>query len=141
MAVVGAVFSSVYGPHLARLLHRRLPAPALATVRELSRGHPSDSGGAAPNAHAPIIGAANRAFVDGLSRGSLVRAAVVALGAMLAFLVLPRRIPGALISSRPRHLTAIGQATHFDQVRQRLNRWKREHSSPCFSPACSRAAN
>jgi hypothetical protein len=41
-----------------------------------------------------IIDAANRAFVAGLSRGSLVCAGVVALGAVFAFLVLPRRLPG-----------------------------------------------
>jgi hypothetical protein len=33
------------------------------------------------------------AFVAGLSRGSLVCAGVVALGAVFAFLVLPRRLP------------------------------------------------
>jgi len=41
-----------------------------------------------------IIDAANRAFIAGLSRGSLVCAGVVALGAVFAFLVLPRRLPG-----------------------------------------------
>jgi hypothetical protein len=41
-----------------------------------------------------IIDAANRAFIAGLSRGSLVCAGVVALGALFAFLVLPRRLPG-----------------------------------------------
>ena len=41
-----------------------------------------------------IIDAANQAFVAGLSRGSLVCAGVVALGAVFAFLVLPRRLPG-----------------------------------------------
>ena len=62
VAVVGAVFSSVYGPRLAQLLHGAgVPAPALAA---------------------------------GLSRGSLVCAGVVALGAVFAFLVLPRRLPG-----------------------------------------------
>jgi hypothetical protein len=41
-----------------------------------------------------ITDAANRAFVAGLSRGSLVCAAVVAAGAVFAFVVLPRRLPG-----------------------------------------------
>jgi len=54
-----------------------------------------------------IIDAANRAFVAGLSRGSLVCAGVVALGAIFAFLVLPRRLPGtppsppAALGSKP----------------------------------------
>ena len=43
---------------------------------------------------AVIIDAANQAFVAGPSRGSLVCAGVVALGAVFAFLVLPRRLPG-----------------------------------------------
>jgi hypothetical protein len=53
------------------------------------------AGQAPASAHAVIIDAADRAFVAGLSRGSLVCAAVVALAAVFAFLVLPRRLPGA----------------------------------------------
>jgi hypothetical protein len=47
-----------------------------------------------------IVGAANQAFVAGLSRGSLVCAAVVALGAVFAFVVLPRRLPGTPPTSK-----------------------------------------
>jgi hypothetical protein len=53
------------------------------------------AGRAPASAHVAIIDAANRAFVAGLSRGSLVCAGVVALGAAFAFLVLPRRLLGA----------------------------------------------
>jgi MFS family permease len=49
--------------------------------------------GLAGSTHVLIIDAANQAFVAGLSRGSLVCAGVVTLGAVFAFLVLPRRLP------------------------------------------------
>jgi predicted MFS family arabinose efflux permease len=95
VAVVGAVFSSVYGPRLAQLLHgARLPASALAAARESPAAALQVAGQAPASAHAVIIDAADLAFVAGLSRGSLVCAGVVALGAVFAFLVLPRRLPG-----------------------------------------------
>jgi EmrB/QacA subfamily drug resistance transporter len=94
VAVVGAVFSSVYGPRLTLLLHGAgLPAPALAAARQSPAAALQVAGQAPASAHAVIIDAANRAFVAGLSRGSLVCAAVVALGAVFAFVVLPRRLP------------------------------------------------
>ena len=90
VAVVGAVFSSVYGPRLAQLLHGTgLPALALAAARQSPAAALLVAGQAPPSAHAVIIDAADRAFVACLSRGSLVCAAVVALGAVFAFLVLP----------------------------------------------------
>jgi len=95
VAVVGAVFSSVYGPRLAQLLHGvSLPASALAAARQSPAAALQVAGQAPASAHAVIIDAANRAFVAGLSRGSLVCAGVVALGAVFAFVVLPRRLPG-----------------------------------------------
>ncbi len=95
VAVVGAVFSSVYGPRLAQLLRDAgVPAPALAAARQSPAAARQVAAQAPPSAHAVIIDAANRAFVAGLSRGSLVCAGVVALGAVFAFLVLPRRFPG-----------------------------------------------
>jgi MFS transporter, DHA2 family, multidrug resistance protein len=95
VAVVGAVFSSVYGPRLAQLLHGvGLPAPALAAAQQSPAAALQVAGRAPASTDAVIIDAANRAFVAGLSRGSLVCAGVVALGAVFAFLVLPRRFPG-----------------------------------------------
>ncbi len=94
VAVVGAVFSSVYGPRLTQLLHvAGLPASALATARQSPAAALQVAGQAPASAHVAIIDAANQAFVAGLSRGSLVCAGVVALGAVFAFLVLPRRLP------------------------------------------------
>jgi hypothetical protein len=95
VAVVGAVFSSFYGPQLALLLHGEgLPASALAVARQSPATAYQVAGRAPASAHAAIIDAVNRAFIAGLSHGSLVCAAVVALGAVFAFLVLPRRLPG-----------------------------------------------
>ena len=105
VAVVGAVFSSVYGPRLAQLLHGAgLLAPALAAARQSPAAAIQVAGQAPASAHAAIIDAANRAFVAGLSRGSLVCAGVVALAAVFAFLVLPRRLP----STPPSPPTAPG---------------------------------
>jgi EmrB/QacA subfamily drug resistance transporter len=101
VAVVGAVFSSVYGPHLVRLLHSLLPSSALAIAKSSPAAALQVAGHAPANAHPLIIHAANQAFIDGLSRGSLVCAATVALGAVFAFLVLPRRLPHTPITTRP----------------------------------------
>ncbi len=94
VAVVGAVFASVYGPQLTLLLHRvGLPAPALAAARQSPAAALQVAAHAPASAHLTIIDAAHQAFVHGLSRGSIVCAAAVALGAVFAFLVLPRRLP------------------------------------------------
>lgn len=93
VAVVGAVFSSIYGPHLTRLLHGLgLPAPALAAARQSTAAALELAGRAPASARPAIVGAAHHAFVQGLSGGSLVCAGVVALGAVFAFLVLPRTL-------------------------------------------------
>ena len=93
VAVVGAVFASVYGPQLTLLLHGSLPAPALAAARQSPAAALEIAAHAPASAQATIINAAHQAFVHGLSRGSIVCAAAVALGAVFAFLVLPRRLP------------------------------------------------
>ena len=93
VAVIGAVFASVYGPHLVRLLHGLLSAPDLAVARSSPAAALQLAARAPASAHTPLVHATNQAFVDGLSRGSLVCAGVVALGALFAFLVLPRRLP------------------------------------------------
>lgn len=93
VAVVGAVFASIYAPKLVRLVHGLLPSSALAVAKSSPAAAFQVSRHAPLHAQAAIIHAADRAFIDGLSRGSLVCAIVVALGAVFAFLVLPRRLP------------------------------------------------
>jgi len=94
VAVVGAVFSSVYGPNLAqRLSGLGLPAPALAAARASTAAALGVAGQAPIQARATIVNAARLSFMDGFSRGSMVCAAVVFVGAVFAFLVLPTRLP------------------------------------------------
>jgi hypothetical protein len=97
VAVVGAVFSSVYGPKLAGRLGRigglHLPASALAAARASTAAALQVAGQAPVPSRALIAHAAQSSFVDGMARGSLVCAGVVVLGAIFAFLVLPQRLP------------------------------------------------
>lgn len=90
VAVVGAVFSSVFAPqvvgHLQRLaLSRttlRIAQKSLASALEVAHRVPSHAG--------VILDAVRASFIDGLSRASLVCAVVAGVGALLAFAVLPR---------------------------------------------------
>jgi len=98
VAVVGAVFSSVYGPHLAKRLGSlagggvHLPAPALAAARASTAAALQVAGSAPPVVRGLITQAAKQSFVDGMARGSLICAGVVFVGAVFAFIVLPRRL-------------------------------------------------
>jgi len=94
VAVVGAVFSSVYGPHLVERL-RGLPIPpqALAIARESTAAAMAVAAQAPPEGRPMILEAARTSFIDGFSRGSIVCGCVVIAGAVFAFLVLPRRLP------------------------------------------------
>jgi hypothetical protein len=97
VAVVGAVFSSVYGPHLAQRLGRiaavHLPAPAMAAARASTAAAMQVAGQAPAQARALMTNATQMSFVDGMARGSWVCAGVVVVGAVFAFVVLPRRLP------------------------------------------------
>jgi hypothetical protein len=98
VAVVGAVFSSVYGPRLVeRLSGLGLPAPAVAAARESTAAALAVAGQAPPGARQAIVDAARLSFVDGFSRGSLVCTGVVFAGAVFAFLVLPSRLPARAV--------------------------------------------
>jgi len=96
VAVVGAVFSSVYGPHLAQLLHGRGLADASPRRRTaVTGGRPPGSGGqTSASAHAVIIDAAKpglrRRPQPGLAG---LRRCRRPLQPCFAFLVLPRRLP------------------------------------------------
>jgi EmrB/QacA subfamily drug resistance transporter len=94
VAVVGAVFSSVYGPRLVqRLAGVGLPASALAAARSSTAAAFGVANQASPQSRAFIVDAVRRSFVNGFSRGSLVCAGVVVVGAVFAVLVLPTRLP------------------------------------------------
>ncbi len=98
VAVVGAVFSSVYGPRLVeRLAGLGLPGPALAAARQSTAAALAVAGLAPPPARQAIADAARLSFVDGFSRGSIVCSGVVFAGAVFAYLVLPTRLPARVL--------------------------------------------
>jgi predicted MFS family arabinose efflux permease len=90
VAVLGSVFSSVYGPKIVELLGGTpLPAEALAVARESVAAAIAVAAQAPAIAQEGIIGAAQRAFLDGMQAGSWVAAAAALLGAVLAAAFLP----------------------------------------------------
>jgi EmrB/QacA subfamily drug resistance transporter len=91
VAVLGSVFSSVYGPGLAdKLAGLPIPGPALEAAKE-SVGATVAVAAQAGQGGPAIVEAARAAFVDGLRAASLVAAAVVFLGSILALAFLPAR--------------------------------------------------
>jgi EmrB/QacA subfamily drug resistance transporter len=96
VAIVGSVFSSIYGARLTdALAGTPMPDDALAIAREsvgAAKEVAAQTGATAgPEAGAFVDNAVNRAFVDGWHVGSWVSAAVVLLGALLAWRFLPAR--------------------------------------------------
>ena len=96
VAVLGSVFASVYGTHVAAHLPPALPQH-LAALTHTSVGaalalaaHLGASG--SPLAH-PVATAASNAFIAGSSRACLVAAGVAAAGAVAAALLLPAQPP------------------------------------------------
>jgi DHA2 family multidrug resistance protein-like MFS transporter len=96
VAVVGAVFASVYGSRVRTLLH---PLGLSSLSRAIADQSPSAALQVAAHASGPsrgaIADAAHQAFVAGLSRSSLVCAGVTGAAAIFAFLVLPRHVSSA----------------------------------------------
>ncbi|MEI6372864.1 MAG: DHA2 family efflux MFS transporter permease subunit [Actinomycetes bacterium] len=92
VAVVGSVFLSVYGSEVVdgyRSLG--LPPQFESIVRESLGGGLAVAAKLPDAASSQLAAIAKNAFVDGLSRGSLVSAAVVAVGAIVAWKFLPAR--------------------------------------------------
>ncbi|HUQ64116.1 MAG TPA: DHA2 family efflux MFS transporter permease subunit [Acidimicrobiales bacterium] len=102
VAVVGAVFSSIYGPHLLdRLRGLNLPKEALGPASESTAEALKLAGGMPGEIAGTIVHAAQTSFIEGFSRGSIVCGVVVMLGAVFAFLVLPRRLPDVTAIAQP----------------------------------------
>jgi EmrB/QacA subfamily drug resistance transporter len=96
VAIVGSVFSSIYGSRLvAALAGAPVPAEALAAAREsvgAAQQVAAQAGRVAgPEAQAFITDAVNRSFIDGWSVGSWVSFGVVLAGALAAWIWLPAR--------------------------------------------------
>ena len=106
VAVLGSVFSSVYGPKIADLLAGTpLPASAVEVARESVTAAAAVAAQAPALAHDGILGAASTAFLDGMHAGSWVAAGATLVGAVLALMFLPaRHVPAAddvVAASRP----------------------------------------
>jgi DHA2 family multidrug resistance protein-like MFS transporter len=96
VAVVGAVFTSVYGPRLVMMLrHLGFSRAALAVARQSPATALQVAGHESASVHTATVDAVDNAFVAGFSRGSFLCAGVSAVGALIAFLVLPRHRPKA----------------------------------------------
>lgn len=92
VAVVGSIFLSVYGAKVVdgyRSLG--LPQQFESTVRESMGGGLAVAGQLPAAPAAELTSLVKSAFVEGLSRGSLVAAIVVAIGAAVAWKFLPAR--------------------------------------------------
>jgi len=92
VAIVGSVFLSIYG---AKVIdgYRSLGLPAQyeSVVRESMGGGLSVAGQLPEGPGAQLAMMVKSAFIEGLSRGSLVAAAVVVVGAIVALRFLPAR--------------------------------------------------
>ena len=99
MAVVGSVFSSFYGPELARRL-AGLPVPeaALDAARESVQAAAAVAAQAPAAAQPVILDAARQAFLDGMAGGTRVAAVGALIGAVLAALYLPARAADAVVA-------------------------------------------
>jgi EmrB/QacA subfamily drug resistance transporter len=92
VAVIGSVFSSLYGPRLVeRLAGLPIPAEGLEVARSSVQGAAAVAELAPPAGRPIILDAARDAFMDGLSGGVRVAAVATALGALLAWRFLPAR--------------------------------------------------
>lgn len=92
VAVVGSVFLSVYGANVIDgYRNLGLPEQYESIVRESMGGGLAMAGQLPADVAAELAGVVKGAFIDGLSRGSLVSAIVVSVGAVVAWRYLPAR--------------------------------------------------
>jgi hypothetical protein len=92
VAVIGSVFSSIYGPRLVEALSGLpIPAEALEIAEGSVQGAVAVAEQAPPVAQPIILDAARGAFLDGMSSGITVAAVLTAIGSVVAVLFLPAR--------------------------------------------------
>jgi hypothetical protein len=90
VAVVGSVFSSVYGPRLVELLaNLPIPGDALAAAQKSVQAAAAVAERAPDGARTIVLDAAVASFMDGLAAGSRVAAIATLLGALVAARFLP----------------------------------------------------
>jgi EmrB/QacA subfamily drug resistance transporter len=92
VAVIGSVFSSVYGPRLVEALAGLpIPAAALEVAESSVQGAVAVAEQAPEQARPLILDAARGAFLDGMSSGITVAAVLTAIGSVVALAFLPAR--------------------------------------------------
>jgi EmrB/QacA subfamily drug resistance transporter len=102
VAVIGSVFLSVYGGEVIKAYRSLgLPTEFEETVRESMGGGLAVAAQVPGDAGAALVAAVQSAFIDGLARGSVVAAVVVAVGALFAWIYLPARARGQVETGAP----------------------------------------
>jgi hypothetical protein len=102
VAVIGSVFLSVYGGEVVKAYRSLgLPPEFEETVRESIGGGLAVAAQVPGDAGAALVAAVQSAFIDGLARGSVVAAVVVAVGALFAWIYLPARARGQVETGAP----------------------------------------
>jgi MFS transporter, DHA2 family, multidrug resistance protein len=92
VAVVGSVFSSIYGPRLVeKLSGLPIPSDALAAAESSVQAAMAVAEQAPPVGRPVILAAASDAFLQGLAAGVRVAGAAAAVGAVAALVFLPAR--------------------------------------------------
>ncbi|MCC6434911.1 MAG: MFS transporter [Acidimicrobiales bacterium] len=93
VAVVGSVFSSVYGPRIVDGFSGSvgLPAPAVEAARDSMAAAVAVAAQAPEAGRSAVLDIARQAFMDGMSMGSRVAAVACVLGALIALRALPAR--------------------------------------------------
>ena len=92
VAVVGSVFSSIYGPRLVDALKGLpIPAPALAAAKESVQAAVVVAERAPGQAKQVVMDAVSSSFMDGLHAGCRVVGVATLLGAIVAAVFLPAR--------------------------------------------------
>ena len=93
VAIVGSIVSSIYRGHLAGRLPAGVPAPAASAAHDSLGAALQVSNGLGSNG-SQLADAARVAFVEAMSRASIVTAVVAVTGAVVAWRYLPARAAG-----------------------------------------------
>jgi EmrB/QacA subfamily drug resistance transporter len=100
VAVIGSVFSSVYGPRVTELLSgTALPESARAAARESVVAASEVARQAPAGSRAGIVDAARSAFLDGMAAGTRIAALAALVGVVLALAFLPGRRPEPAVAT------------------------------------------
>jgi EmrB/QacA subfamily drug resistance transporter len=127
VAVLGSVFSSIYGPRVRdALAGAPLPADAVTTASEQigAAATIADSIGGEPGRG--LFDVASRAFIDGMSIAFVLGAAALTLGAIIVARFLPARAHGDVLQAgvADRDVATAGGDELEDDGSQRSPEWR-----------------